>query len=131
MSELKKALVGKMKFTFVYGSILTKYFNKESDIDLAAYFGKTIDYEKMYNFKEKISEHFDYKYEFDIIALDTADPIIAMQVLANGKLIHNNDYEAHIKYKSRLISEYIDFKMDRKIIEDKIAERLHLCLRKT
>ncbi len=122
MSELKKALVGKVKFTFVYGSTLTKYFNKESDIDLAVYFGKTIDYEKMYNFKEKISEHFDYKYEFDIIPLDTADPIIAMQVLANGKLIHNNDYEAYIKYKSRMISEYIDFKMDRKIIEEKIAE---------
>ena len=54
MSELKKALVGKMKFTFVYGSILTKYFNKESDIDLAAYFGKTIDYEKCIILKKRL-----------------------------------------------------------------------------
>ncbi len=122
ISKLTKYLESKVKFAFVYGSILTKYFNNDSDIDVAIYLGTKTDFKKQFNLNEAINEHFDYKYKFDLVLLDSADPIIAMQILANGNLIVNNDFESFIKYKARMISEYLDFKMDRKIIEDKIAE---------
>ena len=43
-----------------------------------------------------------------------------MQVLANGELIVNNNHNLFVRYKARKISEYIDFKMDRKAIEENI-----------
>jgi predicted nucleotidyltransferase len=122
ISKLVKFLEDKAKFAFVYGSILTKYFNRESDIDVAVYLGTKPDFKTLRNLSNAINQHFNYKYEFDLVLLDSADPIIAMQILANGKLILNNDFDSFVRYKARMISQYLDLKMDRKIIEDKISE---------
>lgn len=122
ISQLQKFLKGKTKFALIYGSILTRYFTEKSDIDLAVYLGKPAGIKAKFKWEEKLEKQFDYKYKFDLVILDSADPIIAMQVLANGRLIVDDDFEAFIKYKSRMISQYLDFKMDRKIIEDRIAE---------
>ena len=122
ISKLKARLHGKVKFALIYGSILTEYFTQESDIDLGIYLGKRPDLNESFRIKEDLEKHFDHQYEFDVMILDSADPIIAMQILANGQLIIEDDRLAFIKYKARMISEYLDFKMDRKIIEDRIGE---------
>ena len=122
LGKIKKYLEDKVKFAFVYGSVLTKYFRNDSDIDVAIFLNKRIDATGLLKFQNDMSKHFDHKYEFDIVLLDTADPIISMQVLANRKLIVDNDRTAFITYKARMISQYIDFKRDRKIIEDRLAE---------
>lgn len=122
ISELKNYLQGKVKFALIYGSILTDYFNKDSDIDLGVYCGEKVDFRKSFQFKTELDKHFEYRHDFDVVLLDSADPIIAMQILANGQLIVEEDHIAFIKYKARMISEYLDFKMDRKIIEDRIGE---------
>jgi len=121
-SELKKYLSKKVKFAFLFGSALTKYFRPESDLDLAIYLGRKIQTQEFLHFKENLEEHFSHKYNFDLVLLDTADPIIAMQVLETGKLIIKDDIDEFINYKTRMISQYIDFKRDRKIIEDSLAE---------
>lgn len=122
ISELKTYLAGKVKFALIYGSILTDYLTAESDIDIGLYLGKKVDLRERIRVKEDLEKHFDHKYDFDVVILDSADPIIAMQILANGQLIVEEDRRAFIKYKARMISEYLDFKMDRKIIEDHIGE---------
>lgn len=122
IQEIKRYLQGKVKFAFVYGSILSKYFREDSDLDVAVYLGKPAKLDTMIDLKYDLEKHFDYKHEFDVVILDSADPIIAMQVLANGHLIINNDPSAFVLYKARMISQYLDFKMDRKIIEDRIGE---------
>jgi len=121
IAGLQKALKGRVKFALLFGSVLTKYFGEDSDIDLAIYVGKSVDFRERLRFHESLSEYFDHKHEFDLVVLDNADPIIAMQALANGRLIVEEDHLAFIKFKSFTISHYIDFKMDRKIIEDKIG----------
>lgn len=122
ISKLKNFLDGQAKFALIYGSILTEYFTEESDIDIGLYFGNNGNLNDRVQLKQDLEKHFDYKYEFDVVLLDSADPIIAMQILANGLLIVEEDRLAFIKYKARMISEYLDFKMDRKIIEDRIRE---------
>ncbi len=122
ISELKIYLSGKVKFALIYGSILTEYFNLESDVDIGIYLGEQADVAKSIRVKDDLEKHFGHKYGFDVVIFDSADPIIAMQILANGELIIENDHRAFILYKSRMISEYLDFKMDRKIIEDRIGE---------
>lgn len=57
----------------------------------------------------------------DLIVLNRSDIIITMQALANGKLILNNNPGKFLEYKAQKISEYIDFKRTRKIIEDNLV----------
>lgn len=122
ISELQNYLKDRVKFALIYGSVFTDYFNEDSDIDIGIYLGRRMDAKAFFDLKEKIDKDLAYKYAIDLVVLDMADPIIAMQILANGKLIVENDREAFIKYKASMISQYIDFKRDRKIIEDRIAE---------
>jgi predicted nucleotidyltransferase len=122
VSGLQEFLKGRVKFALLFGSALTEYFNKESDIDVAVYLGKPLDFRERLEFQNDLGRHFAYKREIDLVVLDDADPIIAMQVLANGRLIIDEDHLAFLKFKSVMISHYLDFKMDRRIIEEKIAE---------
>lgn len=121
-SELKKYLSGKVKFALLFGSVLTKYFRSESDVDLAIYWGRKLQVQEPLDFKEKLEKHFSYQYSFDIVSLDTADPVIAMQALAKGKVITKDDLKAYINYVIRMNCQYIDLKMDRKIIEKGLAK---------
>ena len=120
--KLQEFLGRMVKFALLYGSVLTKYFNQDSDIDMALFLGQKIEQKSLLDLREEISGLFQQKYDFDLLLLDSADPIIAMQILANGKLIIDNERHAFITYKAGMISQYIDFKMARKIIEDRIAE---------
>ncbi|MCG8603417.1 nucleotidyltransferase domain-containing protein [bacterium] len=120
-TKLKKFLELKVSFAFLYGSVLTDYFRADSDIDVAIYLGGSLTQPEVHDLQDQLSELFMNKYDFDLVVLDTADPILAMQVLANGKLI-NNEAATFVRYKAHMISQYLDFKMSRKIIEDRMAE---------
>ena len=122
-NKLQEFLGRKVKFAILYGSVLTKYFKQDSDIDLALFLGQKTERKYLLALGEEISELFEHKYEFDLVQLDSADPIIAMQILANGKLIIDNERHTFVTYKAGMISQYLDFKRARKIIEDRIAER--------
>ncbi|MEM4261016.1 MAG: nucleotidyltransferase domain-containing protein [Candidatus Woesearchaeota archaeon] len=108
-------------FVLVFGSFATGNFNDESDIDIGIYVN-----DKLYS-EETITEIID-KFneltdrEIDLVVLNDADPIITMQILANGKLIYCKDKHQFNLYKARKISEYLDFKMSRKIIEDNLLK---------
>lgn len=122
ISKLKSLLKDKVKFALVYGSIIKDNFNKESDIDIAVFlndFPKS--YEQITNFKLDIYKKFEK--DIDMIILNNSDIIITLQVLANGKLIINNDNSFFVLFKAKKISEYLDFKISRKIIEDNLLNR--------
>ncbi|MCG3154932.1 MAG: hypothetical protein DKINENOH_01528 [bacterium] len=121
-SRLQTVLAGRVKFALLYGSILTPYFNADSDLDLGVFFGRPVSSGDKLGLQHLLEEALAQQYEFDLVVLDTADPIIAMQILANGRLIVEEDRLAFIRYKARMISQYLDFKMDRKRLEDRILE---------
>ncbi len=121
INTLQAALAGHVKFALVYGSVLTKYFNRESDLDVAVFLGRKLSWQEHAAWPAQISAGLDHAHEVDLVVLDTADPIIAMQILANGKLIYVADRAAYLAYKVKMISQYLDFKYDRKIIEDRMA----------
>ena len=54
----------------------------------------------------------------DVVLLNNSDIIITMQILAKGELIVNNNPRHLIEFKTKALSQYPDFKMSRKIIED-------------
>jgi predicted nucleotidyltransferase len=122
--NLVNLLKNKVDFALLYGSILSDRFNAESDIDIAIFL-KTYpkDIRDILDIRSSISKHFSR--EVDAIFLNSSDLIITMQVLANGELFITNDLKKFILYKARKISEYIDFKMSRRIIEDNLLNLLY------
>ena len=119
---IKNVLADKAEFALLFGSIVTNRIMSESDIDIGVYFkGQGI------NFEERLALLGDLesaaKREIDLVEMNTCDIIIAMQILANGEVIINNNPGLFVLFKSQKISEYIDFKRGRKIIEDSMLTR--------
>lgn len=117
IQSLSDYLQSRVQFALIYGSILKPSFNVKSDVDVALYlkpYGSTLS--DRLAFQTELTELIHR--EVDVVVLDQADLIITMQILANGRLIVNRDPDAFIKFKALKISQYIDFKMSRSIIEN-------------
>lgn len=115
--KITAILSDKVMFALLFGSSVTGRLTPESDIDIGAWFlNHQIDFEKIITVQNALSDMIGRNV--DLIWLNHCDIIITMQVLANGKLLINNDPGQFLLYKARKISEYIDFKADRKVIED-------------
>jgi predicted nucleotidyltransferase len=109
----------KAEFALLFGSIKSGRIMPESDIDIGVYLKKEkIDFNEYLDFKSTLSSVSGR--EIDLVILNTCDIIIAMQIIANGEMIVNNNPGKFILFKARKIGEYIDFKMDRKIIEENL-----------
>ncbi len=115
--RLIELLKGKAEFALLFGSITNDNFNIESDIDIAVYFNSEFNTkEKKAGIRREIIKSFDR--DIDLIILNDADIIITMQVLANGNIIIKENNSNFVLFKAKKISEYLDFKISRKIIED-------------
>ena len=111
-------------FAFLFGSFTTDHFRKDSDIDIAVFFNENPDIGKKIDIQVELETVL--KRDVDLVCLNDSDPIISMQILANGELIVENDRSAFISYKANQISKYIDFKQSRKIIEDSLGTKRDL-----
>lgn len=117
IQSLVAVLSDKAEFALVFGSITNENFNEQSDIDVAVYLNPEFNIrEKKIELRKEIINLFNC--DTDLIFLNDADIIITMQTLANGSLIINKNPSHFILLKAQKISEYIDFKISRKIIED-------------
>jgi predicted nucleotidyltransferase len=120
ITKLRSVLKDKVYFAFLFGSAARGELNDESDIDCAVYLKNFSKSFKRFDFFLEISSHFDRP--IDIIVLNDADLIISMQVIANGKVIVEEDSKKLIEFKALKTCQYIDYKMSRKIIEDNLMK---------
>lgn len=120
--SIKNGLSNDVEFALLFGSVVTNRITPESDIDVGVYCKKqNLSFEERLDLKDRLESV--TKREVDVVFLNSSDIIITMQILANGKLIVNNDPGLFALFKSQKISEYIDFKRDRKAIEDNLFVR--------
>jgi len=106
-----------IQFIVIFGSILKDSFNNESDIDIGIMFKSDTDF---FEARKQISLNL-YELinnDLDIVALNTADIIITMQIIANGKLMYCENNENYTSFKVRKLSEYADFKQSRQWLEN-------------
>jgi uncharacterized protein len=119
---IQKKLLDKVEFALLFGSSITDRFTNNSDIDIGIYCK-----EHSMTFEHRLALlgelEASINREIDLILLNTSDIIITMQIIANGKLIINNNPGLFTLFKAQKIGEYIDFKQDRKIIEDNLFTR--------
>lgn len=113
---IQETLGPKVKFALLFGSVLKPSFRDESDVDIAAYFKEDVDPSDRLDLQAQIESKIHR--EIDLIVLNDADIVITMQVLANGECILCEDSTQLARFKALKISEYIDFKRSRKVVED-------------
>lgn len=107
----------------LFGSEASQSADRESDIDIALLydFGKEPKGLDLLQFKEDLSVLMERKV--DIVILNTASPIIAMQAVKNGIPLYIHDARAYSDFEIRLITDYADLKRLREPFEKNILKR--------
>ena len=99
---------------FVFGSIARGFGTDESDVDVAIMFERVPDFFGLNDLRGQLSRCAGR--EVDILTLNTASPIIKMQVLRYGVPI-KKDNRAYSDFFVTTLREYFDLKYLRKEIE--------------
>lgn len=120
VKKLKETLTmhSDIVLVFLFGSFPRGETTSFSDLDIALFFTGAIDFYRINELKEDISEMFGI--EVDIVVLNNASPIIKMQVLKKGTLLINKDQRTYNEFFVNTVKEYDDLKRTRKEIEEKI-----------
>lgn len=105
---------------FLFGSAASRKMAEGSDIDIGILFEFQLDFYKVNEFKNELSSMF--KREIDIANLNSASPILKMQVLKNGVLVFAKDKKIYNQFYVDAINQYDDLKQTRKICEDNILK---------
>lgn len=124
IKNLIELLRDKADFALLFGSWAKDEarITKESDVDCGVFFYPEIVADKSYF---DIAEHFEYTLgrKLDIVCLNSADIIIAAQIVATGEEVFINSRNQLDVYRAHVMSRYLDFKQSRKVIEDNILVR--------
>lgn len=97
--------------------------NSESDIDVALLYEsnhipKSLD---LLAYRQHLSD--EMRQDVDIVVLNNASPIIAMQSIKNGIPLLIRDKKAYDNFEMRLITDYADVKILRKPFETNLLKR--------
>ena len=120
LTKLKESLSIRedLAFVFLFGSFVTGGRNALSDLDIAVLFRGRVGFEKMCELREDLSETLGI--EVDVVVLNSASPVIKMQVLKKGMLLIDNDRRAYNEFFVSTVKEYDDLKRTRREVEDNI-----------
>lgn len=104
---------------FLFGSMARGFSTKESDVDIAIMFERVPDFFELNDLRDQLSRC--VAKEVDLITLNTASPIIKMQVLRYGILIKKEERDYNEFFVST-VREYSDLKYARKEIEANLSK---------
>ena len=103
----------------LFGSHATGPASAHSDVDLAVLIaGELPSWEEVGRLKLDLEEVFGS--EVDLVILDSASPIVAMQVLKEGRTLSCRDAEALELFTVRTLTDYADLKIIRAPIEKRL-----------
>ena len=117
----------KLETVYLFGSILTDRFNKNSDIDIAFISDNEINNLELYNIKCELEAGINY--DVDLIDFVLAPATLKIQILKNKKIIYCNSDEKRLFYEMKALSEYQKLNDERKIvIESKFGKNAWMLL---
>ena len=107
---------------FVFGSFASGEVTAMSDLDIALLFERKrkVDFVRVGSMREELADLLGI--DVDIVVLNTAAPVIKMQVLKKGRLLHVKEQRAYHEFFVNTVKEYDDLKRNRKEIEDHILK---------
>jgi len=107
---------------YLYGSQAAGSATAESDVDIAILFNEfgVPGTDRYLQMEDNMTSRL--KREVDLLVLNSASPVIRMQVLNNGTLIIKNDHQTYIRFFVKTVNEYDDLKKVRQINERNILK---------
>jgi uncharacterized protein len=105
---------------FVFGSFASGDMTAMSDLDIALLFDGKIEFTRVRGIREELADLLGI--DVDIVVLNTAAPVIKMQILKKGRLLHVRERRAYNEFFVTTVKEYDDLKRNRKEIEDNILK---------
>lgn len=129
MNEIEKKIIESLKnlsslsSLHLFGSFAKDKADKKSDVDIAVLFepGAILEPFDLISLQEDLSGTLER--DVDLICLNTASPILALQVLEHGKILEIRNKAVYDHFVMKTMSDYADLKRLRKPLEDKISER--------
>lgn len=112
--------LGGAQFALLFGSWGTPYFTGQSDVDVAVQFPRRLDVAARLRLAAALEAAI--ARNIDLVDLRAADPVLALQVLRAGRPLLINDTRAYHHFTVRMLSEYVDLKLDRRPIEAALAQ---------
>lgn len=109
-----------IRLAFLIGSFAKGTARKDSDVDVAVLFSPYKDVQNALELKERLS--LLLKKDVDMVVLNVAGPVIKMQVLKSGILLHSNK-NAYENFFTVTVNEYDDLKFFRSGIEENVLRR--------
>ncbi len=109
-----------IRLAFLIGSFARGTAREDSDVDVAILFSHDKDVREVLELKERLS--LLLKKDVDLVALASAGPVMKMQVLKNGILLHGTK-NAYENFFSNTVNEYDDLKFFRREIEESVLRR--------
>lgn len=107
---------------WVFGSVEAGTARPDSDLDLAGLFRTTPAVEELLAARAEIAALAGR--EVDLVDLERASPILAMQVLRRGRLVHEQSPARRVRFVAGLIGRYEDLKRFRAPIEQAALRRM-------
>jgi hypothetical protein len=111
-----------IKLAFLIGSHAKGTARPDSDVDVAVLFGRSFDVKQVLDLKEQLTELVGV--DVDLVVLDSVGPVMKMQVLKTGILLHA-EKGAYEQFFVSTVNEYDDLKYCRREIEENILRRRH------
>lgn len=104
----------------IFGSYAAERVTTESDVDIAILFQTSPDFYGVQAVKDELEVLL--KRDVDIAVLNTASPILKMQVLKNGILLVDRESKCFSQFTIDTVNQYSDLKMIRKKAEENILK---------
>lgn len=111
-----------VRFAYVFGSVAAGTARASSDLDVTVFLSPGA--------ADSISDQLIEKLEgvcgrtIDLVDLSSAPPLLAHEIVKNGRLITTRDEDERIDFVTRSIARYLDTAHLRKVQHDYLRERV-------
>ena len=116
---LREAL-GDSVVAYRFGSTAGDFSRADSDVDIAVLATSRLEPLRRYELQERLAS--SLRRSVDLVDLRSASTILAMQVVANGRVVHDGDPDARGRFEDLVFTTYARLADERRPILDRIAE---------
>jgi predicted nucleotidyltransferase len=118
VDELRRAL-GDVVAVYRFGSSAEGTTHRRSDTDIAVLTRTRLSAASRFALQERLASLIGT--DVDLVDLSAASPVLAIQVVARGELLHEVDAAARGEYEDRVFSAYARLNEERRGILDRVA----------
>lgn len=119
LDDLANALAG-ADFAILFGSAVSNRLTEDSDLDIAVAFSSRLSWQDRDELRAQLEEV--VHRPVDLVDLNSADPVLKMQVVRHGRPLVVNNSSAYHAFQMYTIAQYLDLKNLRRPVEEAMIQ---------